>query len=95
MRGGFWQIGSTYAFRGVSPNSTNTYRRGEGVKNPEIFAYVLNGSPLTLFVNYFLKGSRNTNDEARHSSDHFQDGICFRPLPRFHIPDVRRSTGFW
>ena len=31
---------------GVSPDSTNMDRGREGVKNPEIFADVLNGSPL-------------------------------------------------
>ena len=37
--------------RGVSPESTNANRRGEGVENPEIFAYVLNGWPLLrLFI---------------------------------------------
>ena len=33
---------------GVIPDSTNMDRRGEGVKDPEIFADVLNGSPLVL-----------------------------------------------
>ena len=33
---------------GVAPDSTNMNKGREGVKNPEIFADVLNGSPLTL-----------------------------------------------
>ena len=46
MKGGFWHIGSMYALRGVSPNSTNTYKGRVGVKKPEIFAYILYGWPL-------------------------------------------------
>ena len=38
--GGVWQIGSTYAFRGVSPNSTNMYKGRVGV----FFSYILYGS---------------------------------------------------
>ena len=43
--GGFRRDG-TSTKREVSKNSMNVDRRGEGVKNPEIFADVLNGSPL-------------------------------------------------
>ena len=35
---------------GVSPDSTNMDKGREGVKNPEIFADVLNGSPLRVCV---------------------------------------------
>ena len=39
---------------GVSPDSTNMDKGREGVKNPEIFADVLNGSPQSEIVRSHL-----------------------------------------
>ena len=44
--GGFPDHFWTYARRGAAPDSTNMDKGREGVKNPEICADVLNGSPL-------------------------------------------------
>ena len=38
---------------GVAPDSTNMDKGREGIKNPKIFADVLNGSPLYVFCNGF------------------------------------------
>ena len=48
MKGGVLAHRKYVRTREVSPNSTNTYKGRVGVKNPEIFAYVLYGWPLML-----------------------------------------------